>query len=190
MRIGDKEMRSELNDQELLLLYKESADISLAAVLFSRYTHLVFGLCMKYLKDEEDSRDAVMTIFEKLIEDLKKHEISNFKSWLYSVSKNHCLMVLRKKTSENEKIPDLLMKNEYVLHLSSEEDKELNLLKLDNCMEKLVEQQRKCIELFFLQEKCYREIEANTGYSSNEVKSFIQNGKRNLKNCMERSTDD
>ncbi len=190
MRIGDKEMRSELNDQELLLLYKESADMSLAAALFSRYTHMVFGLCMKYLKDEEDSRDAVMTIFEKLIEDLKKHEISYFKSWLYSVSKNHCLMILRKKASENEKFPDMLMQNEYVLHLSSEEDKELNLLKLDNCMEKLVEQQRKCIDLFFLQEKCYREIEASTGYSSNEVKSFIQNGKRNLKNCMERRTDD
>jgi RNA polymerase sigma-70 factor (ECF subfamily) len=163
-------------------------DKEIVVELFSRYSHLVFGTCLKYLKSEEESRDAVMTIFEKLLEDLKKHEINNFKSWLHSVSRNFCLMELRKKKKweSKEEISNAVMESGYVLHLHEESSQEANVQKLEGCMKKLVSEQKRCIELFYIEEKCYLEICKATRFTMNEVKSYIQNGKRNLKNCMGR----
>lgn len=179
-------------DSELIELYKSSLDLIYTGELFQRYSHLVFGICMKYLKNEEESRDAVMNIFEKLIEDLKKHEINNFKSWLHTVARNHCLMFLRSKqkvhmTSEENAIE--VMEFSYGLHQDKEPQLEVKLGNLDDCIKKLIEEQKICVELFYLEEKCYKEITELTNYSLNEVKSYIQNGKRNLKNCLSKKDE-
>ncbi len=145
---------------------------------------------MKYLKNENDSEDAVMDIFEKLLTDLKKHEVSNFKSWLYSVSKNHCLMKLRKdktiKYSNNDliKTEGRIVEMDEPMHLNSKMEKELQLENLEKALQHLSKEQRICLELFYLQQKCYKEVSSITTFSLKEVKSFIQNGKRNLKNHL------
>ena len=180
-----------LSDLELIAAYKEQGDNSVVGILFERYTHLVFGVCMKYLKDEDEAQDAVMMIFEKLLTDLKKHTVDNFKGWLYMVSKNHCLMHIRSEKSVMEKQRELkkdavvLMESAEELHLDNVSAKEARLVKLENCIEKLNDKQRIAVELFFLKEKCYQEVVEETGFSMNDVKSYIQNGKRNLKICME-----
>lgn len=180
---------SELDDSSLLSKYKETGDKALIGVLFNRYTHLVFGVCMKYLKDEEESKDAVMMVFEKLITELKKQEITYFKTWLHSVTKNHCLMKLRsEKKHENfieikKNLPELMESSSY-LHLNNISEKEEQLQKMEKGIELLNNEQKICIELFYLKEKCYKEITEITGYSLNDVKSYIQNGKRNLKNYL------
>ncbi|MDF2438461.1 MAG: sigma-70 family polymerase sigma factor [Bacteroidota bacterium] len=146
---------------------------------------------MKYLKDEDDSSDASMQIFEKLLKDLKKHEIQQFKGWLHMVCKNFCLMQLRsgqtKLKHQKELYKDFagIMENDLGLHHSLEYTKELQLNYMEECMKGLNNEQRLCIELFYLQEKSYNEVAAMTSFSMNNVKSYIQNGKRNLKICIE-----
>jgi RNA polymerase sigma-70 factor (ECF subfamily) len=180
-------------DLDLIASYKEKGDNSIVGVLFERHTHLVFGVCMKYLKDEDAAQDAVMQVFEKLLADLKKHTVDNFKGWLYMVTKNHCLMQLRGEKSQREKQKEykkdapVLMESSYNLHLDNENSKETSLSKLEECIGKLNEKQKIAVELFFLKEKCYQEVADETGFSMNDVKSFIQNGKRNLKICMEKN---
>lgn len=184
-----------LSDLELVNEYKKTSDNTPVGVLFERYTHLVFGVCMKYLKDEEESNDAVMQIFEKLLADLKKHEITQFKGWLHSVARNHCLMYLRSKQSslkkESEMRKDLQgdMENGSELHPTNNV-KEEQLNKLESGIKQLNEEQKICIELFYLQNKCYQEVADITGYSLNQVKSFIQNGKRNLKIFLTATTNE
>jgi RNA polymerase sigma factor (sigma-70 family) len=175
-----------LSDGELIQKYKDSEDGYYVGELFKRYTHLVFGVCMKYLKDEEDSKDAVMQVFEKLMDDLKKHEISNFKSWLHSVAKNLCLMKLRKT---NREVPlEPVMENSASFVESGEElhlnEKEKQLLHLEEALNCLNDSQRVCVRLFYLEEKSYSQVAEITGFSVNEVKSHLQNGRRNLKNYM------
>ncbi len=186
----DNDTRS-LSDEDLIRSYKSSQNNIYLSELFERYTHLVFGVCMKYLKNQEESQDAVMEIFENLIIILHKQEILNFKSWIYSVSKNHCLMILRKaKSSEMmksnylENIRPDIMELQDVFHLQSDSATEEKIPQLQQAIEKLNEKQRKCIELIYLQDKSYEEVSVLTGYSLNQVKSYIQNGKRNLKNYL------
>lgn len=182
-----------LSDLDLVLLYKTTDDTAHAGELFSRYSHLVFGVCIKYLKSEEESRDAVMNIFEKLLQDLKKHNISNFKSWLHTVARNHCLMLLRARKPlviNSEKTDVEGMEYSFSLHqYDSEPELELRLGSLEDCMNKLIDEQKVCVELFYMKERCYKEITELTKYSLNEVKSYIQNGKRNLKNCMSKKDE-
>ena len=181
---------NDLPDGKLIEKFLKTNDRHYFGILFQRYTHLVFGACMKYLKNENDSEDAVMDIFEKLLTDLQKHEVSNFKSWLYSVSKNHCLMKLRKdktiKDSNNDliKTEGLIVEMPEPMHLNSKMEKELQLENLEKALQHLSKEQRTCLELFYLQQKCYKEVSSITTFSLKEVKSFIQNGKRNLKNHM------
>jgi RNA polymerase sigma factor (sigma-70 family) len=177
---------STLGDHELILKYKASGDLEILGQLFSRYTPLVYGVCVKYLKDRDDAKDSVMQIFEKLVRSLKEHPVDNFKSWLYVTSRNHCLMQLRARKGKFQvEISDPVMESELLLHLEEEPELEQNLSKLERCIEALAEDQKRCVQLFFLQEKCYRDITGLTGYDLNKVKSYIQNGKRNLKICME-----
>ena len=178
---------SQHSDLELISSYKETADKEIIGFLFEKYTHLVFGVCMKYLKDEDEAKDAVMQIFEKLITDLKKHEINQFKGWLHSVSKNYCLMQLRSDKNRAGKEQELkkefksFVESGFEVHLTDVPDKEKQLTLLEEAIKTLKEDQKLCIELFYLREKSYHEIVELTGYSLNNVKSHIQNGKRNIK---------
>ena len=158
-------------------------------VLFSRYSHLVFGVCMKYLKDEDESKDAVMQVFEKLLKELLRHEVDNFKPWLHSVTKFHCLMLLRSGKKEVKGMDPGIMEKELSLHpsgLSTEEiiQKDHQLTLMEQAIQELDEHQQRCIRLFYLEEKSYQEVSDMTGYNMNQVKSYIQNGKRNLKILM------
>jgi RNA polymerase sigma factor (sigma-70 family) len=175
-----------LTDAELLHLYKRSGDLSVLGELFNRYMSLVYGVCLKYLKDREESQDAVMQVFEKLVTSLREHEVEHFKSWLYVTARNHCLMQLRgRKGKKFEEISPYLMENDRAVHLEDEPEMEANLSKLEKCIETLVSEQKRCVQLFYLEQKCYRDISQLTGYDDNKVKSYIQNGKRNLRICME-----
>jgi RNA polymerase sigma factor (sigma-70 family) len=176
------------NDAELIELYRQTQDMVYVGHLYTRYTSLVYGVCLKYLKDREEAKDAVMGIFEKLGHALLNHEIQHFKSWLYVTSRNHCLMFLRaRKGKEAEELSPYLMETVSMEHPEDETEKEANLVKLETCIDKLVVEQKHCVRLFFLELKCYQEIGELTGYSPNQVKSYIQNGKRNLKLCLERN---
>lgn len=183
-----KKPLTEIPDAELILLYKESEEKELVGELFKRYSSLVLGVCLKYLKDREVAKDASMQLFEKLMSTLLTHEVTHFKSWLYVSARNHCLMQLRsQKGKTTTEISSFLMESNADMHLEEGGELEGNLTKLEKCIETLNTEQKQCVYLFFLQEKCYQEVAINTGYELNKVKSYIQNGKRNLKICMERN---
>jgi RNA polymerase sigma-70 factor (ECF subfamily) len=177
---------SSLTDKELVLLYKKTHDMNILGDLYQRYMDMLYGVCLKYFKDTEIAKDAVLSIFEELITKLQKHDVENFKSWVYQVAKNHCLMQLRKdkKFTKAQIDPDI-MQNEEIVHLNGELEKEENFKQLDFCLGQLNKEQRQVLELFYLQNKCYKEIVEQTGLEWNAVRSFIQNGKRNLKICMD-----
>ncbi len=177
-------------EKQLIERFRESQDLDLLGKLYQPYMHLVYGVCLKYLRDSDLAQDAVMAIFEELVVKLSKHEVENFKSWLYVLSKNHCLMELRKqkrKRTDNFDYSDLeLMENGQVLH--HEDDytvQEDNLERLTTCIAQLKKEQKRCVELFYLDKKSYQEITDSTSYELKKVKSYIQNAKRNLKQCME-----
>lgn len=185
------EKYNQYSDLELIAEYKNTENKLFVGILYKRYSHLVLGLSIKYLKNEDEAKDAVMQIFEKLFADLLKHQIEFFKSWLYTYSKNFCLMIIRtrqsklKKEIELENNADLFMETESGLHLNKAEEKEKQFVALENAINELKDEQKKCIDLFYLKEKSYVEIAEMTGFSINEVKSYIQNGKRNLKIKLE-----
>ncbi|RAW02972.1 RNA polymerase sigma factor [Pseudochryseolinea flava] len=175
-------------DSALLQQYKAGRDLAVLGVLYNRYMSMVYGVCLKYLKDRDESKDATMQLFEKLATSLHQHEVANFRAWVYVMAKNHCLMQLRARKGKNfEEISPLLMENDATEHPGEEPELESNLSKLEDCMGTLVAEQKQCVQLFYLEQKCYREISALTGYDDNKVKSYIQNGKRNLKICMEKN---
>jgi RNA polymerase sigma-70 factor, ECF subfamily len=178
-----------LSDSELVNLYREKTDLDVLGILYKRYMLQVYGVCLKYLKNRDDSQDAVMQIFEILIRDVPRFEIRNFKGWLYGVARNHCLMKLRKDLRERDKqheiAGELFMESTAILHPLEEDVEEEVRERLKTCMEQLKEEQRRCIELFYYQQHCYREIAAELLVDELKVKSFIQNGKRNLKICLE-----
>ena len=172
-------------DKELIDKYKVSGSLEVLGNLYQRYMELVYGVCLKYLKEPEDAKDCVLNIFEELVTKLKKHEVDNFKGWLYQLTKNHCLMKLRKHKGATVNIDMSFMHSEENLHLDGELEKEENLKQMQYCLEQLNKQQRQVVELFYLNNKCYKEISEITAMEVNKVRSFIQNGRRNLKICME-----
>jgi len=183
-----RQKTSSAPDSELLSQYKSGGDVKILGELFSRYTSLLYGVCLKYLKDRDESKDAVMQVFEKLVQSLRNHDVENFKSWLYVTARNHCLMQIRSRKGKNtENLSENFMESDLILHLEDEPELEGNLSKLENCIRQLVNEQKQCVELFYLQQKCYKDITGLTGFDLNQVKSFIQNGKRNLKICMEKN---
>lgn len=181
---------NEQDDSSLIAAYKQNGDLEVLGGLYNKYMHLVFGVCFNYFKDEELSKDAVMQIFEELVVKLKVHEVQNFKSWLHVLTRNHCLMALR-KSAKNPTITleDNFVENGDFVHLDIEDAKETQLTVMEKCMETLSEEQRKSVDLFYLQEKCYKEVADITGYEMLKVKSYIQNGKRNLKICIEKNSE-
>ncbi len=182
---------NEKNDTELILQYKSSGDLEVLGALYNRYMHLVFGVCLNYLKDEEQSKDAVMQIFEELVVKLRIHEVQNFKSWLHVLARNYCLMAIRKSSKNNTvSLEETFVENSEFVHLDIDDTKEQQLTVMEKCMETLPDEQRISVDLFYLQEKCYKEVAEITGYEMLKVKSYIQNGKRNLKICMEKNSSE
>lgn len=176
---------SSLSDLELVALYQKSADKKIVGELFRRYTRFVFLVCMNYLEDEEKARDAAMQVFENLFVTLARHGIRNFKSWLHVVTKNHCLMQLRQEKHQQivpeewEKVYPGNMESPSLMNPYNDEEESLQ--DLEKAILMLSKEQRICIELFYLKKKSYLEIVEITGDSYQQVKSNIQNGKRNLK---------
>ncbi len=182
--------KKDLTDEALLQRFRETGDINDLGLLYSRYMHLVYGVCLKYFKEREESRDAVISIFEKLATEVNNHNINTFRSWLYVVARNYCLMSLRSRKSEGEKIttmvndPLFFMENSEEMHPIDREEG-LDDQRLNDCIEKLKEEQRECIRLFYYKDKCYLEISELLDMDEKKVKSYLQNGKRNLKICLE-----
>ncbi len=187
-----KENITALTDEELIHRYRNSHKKIYLGELYQRYTHLVFGVCLKYFKNEEDAEDNTMQIFELLISELKRHHITAFRPWLYVVVKNHCMMEFRNIAKNNKvnrklqyELGGISVENTEESHLleegDKEGDKEFVLEHLKNGIDELREEQQTCIELFYLKDCSYAEVSKITGYSLNEVKSYIQNGKKNLK---------
>ncbi|SDD81169.1 RNA polymerase sigma-70 factor, ECF subfamily [Dyadobacter soli] len=188
MKFFQGKVKEPVPEAEQLAAYRAYGDVAVLGALYEPYMDVVFGVCFQYLRDEDESKDAVMQVFEKLVTDLRQHEVSNFKSWLYSVARNHCLMKLRtaRVTAGHEPADD--REQELPIEVTTDDDVfelEGRLDALDECLQKLASEQRKSIELFYLQNKCYRDIAGETGFDIGKVKSYIQNGKRKLKICIE-----
>jgi len=185
----NNDRHAHLTEQQLLDRFYDDHDNQWLGILLQRYTLLLLGVCMKYLKNEEEARDSVQQVFLKVITELHKYKVDYFKSWLYMVAKNHCLMKIRDRQGKaTTEIRDQLAvqhpdedENKYK-HL--EKDRQLDLMA--SCLEELNEEQKTCVTLFYLEKKSYQEIADKTGFSLMQVKSYIQNGKRNLKILIEK----
>lgn len=176
-----------VDDLELIAAYRRSTDLKIVAQLYTRYMQLLYGVCLKYLGESEKAKDAVMEIFEELAQKLLKHEVENFRGWLYTLAKNHCLMKLRSANRiRTTSFDPENMQTAEELHLKDKIEQEEQFDRLSKCIETLAADQRTVIQLFYLQNKCYKEIESATGMEWNKVRSHIQNGRRNLKICMQR----
>ena len=160
-------------------------------MLYNRYIPLVYGLCLKYLQNTDRAEDATMQLFENLLGKVKNYEVKVFRTWLYSVAKNHCFQILRKKDREiSLDSGNMVMESDSIMHLFNEDDNSDRLAALNKCIERLPEPQRISILKFFMEELSYAEIVDVTGYQLKSVKSYIQNGKRNLKICIEKQTNE
>ena len=177
-----------ITDQELLERFYADRDNEWLGILLERFTLLLLGVCMKYLKNEDDARDSVQQIFLKVIQELHKYKVEYFKSWIYMIAKNHCLMKLRDKQG---KIPAELNDN-LVSAAAEETDRQVlqqndhTYVIMEDALKELNNEQRQCVTLFYLERKTYQEIHEITGFSMLQVKSYIQNGKRNLRILIER----
>ncbi len=188
----------DMTDEELVVAYSDSKGEVYLAELYNRYSHLVYGSCLKYLKNVSEAQDATMDIFEALVEKIPKHRPSKaFRYWLYSLTKNECFSRLRKdkkeRTSslsdtENEEITFGFVENEGFLRLNAKGNKKIGEEELENAMDALRAEQRDCIKLFYLDRKSYLEITDILGMPAKMVKSHIQNGKRNLKKMLQGNT--
>ena len=177
------------NDRELVERYKATANPVHLGVLFERYTHLALGVCLRYLRNREDAEDAVMEVYEFLTTALLKHEVLSFKSWLYSVVANHCRMALRRRrgapatVEASDELLDAVLASATAPH-DRDDEGERQIQALETALSQLGEGQKKCLELFYLERHSYAEVARQSGYALNEVKSHIQNGKRNLRRTL------
>jgi RNA polymerase sigma factor (sigma-70 family) len=177
-------------DEELISGFKQSGNKTMFADLFKNHVNAIYGTCLFYLQDKDEAKDAVMNIFEKLMVELQVNDIKNFKAWLSFVVRNHCISAIRKKNSifKNTKSYYDYEYNE-TSYETEEKIESINddvlLEYMQECLPKLKENQYKCIELFYLKDLSYQQVSELTGYDINEVKSYIQNGKRKLKLLIE-----
>ena len=176
---------SSLADSELVDQYKGAGDLTILSELYQRYMEQLYAVCLKYLKEPETAKDAVMTIFEELIVKLRVHEVNYFRGWIYAVAKNHCLTHLRNQKKMPIDTNADFMQLEDILHPDGVFEKPENLNQLSRCIDSLSADQKQTVQLFYLQEKSYKEIAVLTQTDWNKVRSLIQNARRNLKNCME-----
>ncbi|HAA11861.1 MAG TPA: RNA polymerase subunit sigma-70, partial [Cytophagales bacterium] len=179
-------------EEELLKAIRAEGDMQCLGELYRRFGHLAYGVCLKYLKDRELAQDAVMEVWEKLAVELRKREVEKFSAWLHVLTRNHCLMQLRaaksKATDSFSEINGHVVESAMVEHPTSEEGDQLEnkLQQLEAAIASLPDEQKSCIKLFFLEKKSYQQVAELTGYDLKKVKSYIQNGKRNLKNALQR----
>ncbi len=182
---------SKYSDEQLIVKFQETGISEFAGELYNRYVHLVYGICLKYIKHKEESKDIAMEVFEKMLAHLPSSDIQSFKKWLYTISRNLCLNYLRnqnKKAEQTrewqlfEKKSKKIMENEDFLCLNNEGQEEQLI---HHALKQLKPDQRKCLELFFFEGMSYNEIEQKTEYSIKQVKSLLQNGKRNLRILLE-----
>ena len=181
---------TQATDQELLERFRADGDSRWLGALLQRYTLLLFGLCMKYMKDEEDARDCVQQIFLKALTEIPRYRIDYFKSWLYTIARNHCLMRLRDKGRLAGPLPESVagpLPEVEQTEIGQRVLKEQQLTRLETAIGELPTEQGSCIRLFYLDKLSYQEVATATGYSYMQVKSYIQNGKRNLKIMLEKS---
>ncbi|MBL4754246.1 MAG: sigma-70 family RNA polymerase sigma factor [Flavobacteriales bacterium] len=180
---------SHLSDEELIAKFQKSRNKKCLTALFDRYSHLVYGVCLTYFKDPARSKDAVLEIFEKLMAKLVDTEIRNFKSWMFTVSKNYCLNQLEKEQVKLKHEREYMLVQDQTeiegLSAADLEAKEERLQLLLKTIEELKPEQKVCVELFYLKQKPYQEVAEITGYTLMQVKSYLQNGKRNLKLLMD-----
>lgn len=181
------------SDEELLKHYKQSGNKDLFADLFKKHVSVVYGTCLFYLQDKDEAQDATMQLFEKLMLDINNREIDNFKGWLSFVVRNHCISIIRKNKSQSKNIKSYYeFEYEDANYVTEEKintvSDDVMLENMEQCLPKLKENQRLCVELFYLNDKSYQDIANQTGFTLNEVKSYIQNGKRNLKLLLEDKT--
>ena len=173
------------SDDELLKQFIQTSHQKLLGELYSRYIPLVYGLCLKYLQQIENAEDAVNNIYVELTQKVHKYQIDNFKTWLYSVTKNHCFQILRKEKNRIfEKVDTDVMESDDFEHLTDVDEDKVKENALNDCLATLPEEQRQCIVHFFFEDLSYADIVGKTGFILNKVKSYIQNGKRNLKICI------
>ena len=177
-----------ISDQQLLENYYSRHDNEALGILLQRYTLLLLGVCMKYLKNEEEARDAVQQIFLKTITELKKYKVDYFKSWIYMVAKNHCLMKLRDGYGKiGVELTERYMEaGEELIDNSSFREQDLTYDLMTEALHELHPEQQQCVTLFYLEKKSYQEISQQTGFTMMQVKSYIQNGKRNLRLLIEK----
>jgi RNA polymerase sigma-70 factor (ECF subfamily) len=177
-------------DEELINEFRSTGSLEVLGELYSSYMHLVYGVCLKYLKERDESKDAVMQIFEKIITEIPKQKIENFRGWLFVVTRNFCLMQLRSAKSRQERFSEwandntAFMETGTTLHPIDEDGAGMEE-DLTDCIKRLKDEQRECIRLFYFENKCYNEIAENLKIDEKKVKSHLQNGKRNLKLCLE-----
>lgn len=175
-----------ITDDELLQKFYPDHDNKWLGILLPRYTLLLLGVCMKYLKNEEDAKDCVQQVFLKVIDELHKYKVDYFKSWIYMIAKNHCLMILRNKGKIPLELNEQITKApEETTDKASHIEKDILLTKMQKCLTNLNIEQQQCVTFFYLEKKSYTEISDITGFSMMQVKSYIQNGKRNLRLMME-----
>lgn len=180
---------TDMTDEILLEHIKQTGDKKGFAILYKRYAHLLLGWCLRYLKSQEASEDAVMDILEQLIQNLHRYQISDFKNWLFLVTRNHCYMRLRGQTHI---LIDDLSRIDGEENMESVEEVHLHIEQRENHLHEAIESlrgpQKECIVLFYFKKKSYKEIAELTGYEEKKVKSHIQNGKRNLRLELEKSS--
>ena len=180
---------TKLPDNELIDRFRYSHDNLYIGELYSRYSHLVLGLCIKYFRDIETAKDATMSIFELSMRELKRHRIENFKSWLFTVSKNYCLQELRKTNSlfQKEELYKVFLSEtmESDLAMHPIDEKEKLITKMESLLPSIKNNQRICLKMFYLEGKSYADISQELNFSLKDIKSHIQNGKRNLKIKLE-----
>ncbi|HUZ61317.1 MAG TPA: sigma-70 family RNA polymerase sigma factor [Hanamia sp.] len=175
-----------VSDSELLQNFYKDHDNKWLGILLPRYTILLLGVCMKYLKNEEEARDCVQQIFLKVINELQKYRVDYFKSWIYMIAKNHCLMKLRGNKNYSLEWNENIMAIETGdIDITELMEKEILLEKLQEAIQQLNPEQQECVNLFYLQKKSYSQVAQITGFSMLQVKSHLQNGKRNLKRIMQ-----
>ncbi len=183
--------QTEHSDDELLERYYQKKDLADVAILFDRYLEYIYGICLKYCKKSDISKDLTMEVFESLPDKMAKHRISNFKSWLYVVVKNHCLGHLGKqKKNISAPLTDLIMHSPDLMHHDDDYDVVEEFAGLYACVGRLPQKQRQCIELFYFAGNSYQEIASVLAEEKDKVRSYIQNGRRNLKNCLEKNSAD
>lgn len=180
----------QLSDQELVTRFKKTGKPHFVGELYSRYSQLIASVCLKYLHHMENAEDAAMDVFEIMLSDLPKYEVKNMSNWLFTISKNHCLKLKRleskmPKSEINDDSFQSFMENSEFDTLSDKEQLEIDINKLEKSLSELNNEQRTCIELFYIKKKSYSEIVSSTGYDMKQVKSHIQNGKRKLKILIE-----